>query len=139
MPAFGASLVISAKPDAVWVLVGDLTRHPDWSPDPLEIRPVDADRYACRTNVKGRVFTATIQILVSEPEKRIEFRVTDESGIYRHRIDLARQGGGTLVTRRVEPEHLTPRQRVVAAAALFTVRRPALHRSLERLAEVAPE
>jgi uncharacterized protein YndB with AHSA1/START domain len=139
MPTFGASLVISAKPDAVWALVGDLTRHPDWSADALEITPVGGDRYTSRANAGGRVFTATIQVLVSEPEKRIEYRVSGESGVYRHRIDLARQGGGTLVTRRVEPERLTPRQRVVAAVALFPVRRPALHRSLERLAEVAPD
>ena len=139
MPTFGASLVISAKPDAVWVLVGDLTRHPEWSADALEVTAVGADRFTSRSNARGRLFMATIQVLVSEPEKRIEFRVADESGVYRHRIDLARQGGGTLVTRRVESEHLTPRQRVVAAAALFTVRRPALHRSLERLAEVAPD
>ncbi len=139
MPGFSTSLVISAKPDAVWALVGDLTRHPQWSADALEITAVGDDRYTSRANTRGRLFAATIQVLVSEPEKRIEYRVSDESGIYRHRIDLARQGGGTLVTRHVEPEQLTPRQRVLAAAALFPVRRPALQRSLERLADLAPD
>lgn len=138
MAGFSASLVISAKPDAVWEWVGDLTRHPDWSADALEITRVSEGSYISRANARGRVFTATLEVLTSHPERRIEFRATDSTGTYRHRIDLARQGGGTLVTRYVEAERLTPKQRVLAMIALVPVRRPSLRRSLDRLAEVAP-
>ena len=139
MPGFGASLVVSAHPDRVWEFVGDLLRHPEWAADALEITQIDEWSYSCRANARGRIFNARIDVLVKAPERRIEFRVTDESGVYRHRIDLARQGNGTLVTRHVHAEQLSPSQRIRALIALFPIRRPALQHSLERLAEVAPD
>jgi hypothetical protein len=132
-----ASLVISAKPDAVWVLVGDLSRHPEWAADALEVSSMDDGSYRSRANAKGRISTATLEVVLSVQERRLEFRSTDSTGTYLHRIDLAPQGGGTLVTRRVEPQQLSPRERTLASITL-PMRIAALRRSLERLAEVAP-
>jgi uncharacterized protein YndB with AHSA1/START domain len=138
MTPLRASLVISAKPEAVWALVGDVTQHPQWSADALEIQHIDGDTFRSRANTKGRIFTATLEVLLSVPERRLEFRAIDSTGTYLHRIDLASQGGGTLVTRRVEAEQLSLKQRLVSTAAL-PIRIGALRRSLERLAEVAPD
>ena len=137
MRGLSVSLVISAKPDAVWALVGDLTRHPEWSADALEVTALGSTTFRSSANSHGRVFVADLEVIDSQPERVIEFRAIDRTGTYRHRIELARQGGGTLVTRHFRPERLGFGQWVFVSAVL-PVRRRALRQSLERLAELAP-
>ena len=38
MPAYGVDIEIDAPPSVVFAYVADLTRHGEWSADPLEIR-----------------------------------------------------------------------------------------------------
>jgi uncharacterized protein YndB with AHSA1/START domain len=137
VPHFSAAIVVSAKPAAVWALVGDLTRHPEWSGDRLEVTGVGGGTFRTRAFSRGRVFTAEVEVLRSEAERLIEYRATDQTGTYLHRIYLARQGGGTLVKRTVIPERLGLGQRLLSWVILFPIRLPALRHSLECLGEAA--
>jgi uncharacterized protein YndB with AHSA1/START domain len=137
VPHFSAAIVVSAKPWAVWELVGDLNRHPAWSANDLEVTDLGGGRFRTVATTRGRTFTAEVEVLRSEPERLFEFRATDETGTYLHRVYLARQGGGTLVKRTVGPERLSRLQRVLAWVILFPVRLPALRKSLARLGEAA--
>ena len=135
MRTFSARKEIDATPAELWPLIGDLTRHSEWSADQIEITPVGEGRYASRASSRGKTFAAQIELLTSRSEELLEFRVRDATGSYSHRIGLAELENGTLVTRQVTPEKLNLGQQVLATAARSTIRVPSLETSLERLAE----
>jgi hypothetical protein len=136
MPSYSATAHADVPPDRVWPLVADLTRHGDWSADPLTVTAVDGGYESVATS-KGREFRARLTETESVPPSRYAFRAVDATGEYEHVITLAHDGAGTRVTRVVTATGLTLAQRVLFYAVLPVVKKPNARKALERLAAAA--
>lgn len=134
MRTYSAQLEIDASPTALWSLVGDVKRHPEWSMDEIEITEIGSDRYLSKVRTESRTLTAQIHVIAQLIDELLEFRVRDETGTYMHRIGLAEIESATLVTRQVTPTNVSLGQRVLSTAARSPIRIPSLHGSLQRLA-----
>ncbi len=135
--SFSATRDSTASCAGVFSLVSDLEGHRRWARDDLTVTRTDGGGFESRAVVAGRQFTARIEIESVEEPTRFVFRVTDETGVYRHTFDLLRRPTGCRVTRRVEALSLSVRQRVLFWLALLPVRRPALRVSIARLCDLA--
>ncbi len=136
MPSYQASVLAPVPPDRLWPLVADLTRHGEWSADPLTVT-VSGDGYESIATSKGREFRARLIVLESEPPSRFAFRATDATGTYEHVFTLATEGAGTRVTRTITATGLTPGQRVLFYVVLPIVKKPNAGKALARLAAAA--
>jgi hypothetical protein len=136
MPSYSATAHADVPPDRVWPLVADLTRHGEWSADPLTVTAVDGGYESVATS-KGREFRARLTETESVPPSRYAFRAVDATGEYEHVITLAHDGAGTRVTRVVTATGLTWAQRVLFYAVLPVVKKPNARKALERLAAAA--
>jgi hypothetical protein len=133
MPTYAASVLAATTPDALWPLVADLTRHGEWSADPLEVT-ADGDGYTSVARSKGKEFRARLTVVAEAPPTRFAFRATDATGTYDHVLTLSREGAGTRVTRTVTATDLTLAQRVLFYLVLPVVKKPNARKALERLA-----
>jgi hypothetical protein len=136
MPTYSATARADVPPDRVWPLVADLTRHGEWSADPLTVTAVDGGYESVATS-KGREFRARLTETESVPPSRYAFRAVDATGEYEHVITLAHEGAGTRVTRVVTATGLTLAQRALFYAVLPVVKKPNARKALERLAAAA--
>ncbi len=150
-------VVVDASPDAVWALVADPSRTPEYSPEntgattprpgPLQV----GDRFL-GSNTRGPIsWTTGCRVTASEPGRRFAFTV-DRYGTSLVRIPVAvaswaydleaTDDGGTRVTeswtddRRRWPDALTDRyDRVVTGGRTFAeFQRRNIRRSLDNLA-----
>lgn len=136
MPSFSATVRAAAPPAAVWPLVADLTRHGEWSADPLTVTPA-GDGYESVATSKGKEFRARLTVLESAEPRRFAFRAVDGTGTYEHVLTLVPDGDGTVVTRVVTATRLSLGQRALYYVALATVRKPNAQQALDRLAAAA--
>jgi uncharacterized protein YndB with AHSA1/START domain len=135
MPGFKATAVVDAPIEEVFRVVADPQTHPEWSDDELSVQQISDGKWRTHAVMKGRPFSAELTETVRDAPSVFEFRVVDESGTWRQRFDLVPEGGACRVTRSVIPEVLDGGQRLVYMAARFPLGKPALRRSLARLAE----
>lgn len=138
MPSYEVSAVAAAPPDAVWPLLADLTRHGEWSADPLEV-VADGAGFASVARAKGTEFRARLDVLESVPPTRFAFRAQDGTGTYEHVFTLVREGAGTRVTRRVTATSLSPAQRVLFYLVLPVIKKPNARKALDRFATLAAQ
>ena len=136
MPSYSASVLADVPPDRVWPLVADLTRHGEWSADPLTVTAVEGGFESVATS-KGREFRARLTVVESVPPSRLVFRAADATGEYEHVVTLAHEGAGTRITRVVTATGLTPEQRALFYAVRPVVKAPNARKALERLAAAA--
>jgi len=137
MPKYIVRTKVAATPDAVWPLVSDLSRHGEWSADPLTVTATGDGTYESVARSKGKEFRAALTMLESVPERRFAFRAVDATGTYEHVFTLAHDGAETTVTREITATGLTPAQRALFYAVLLPVKKPSARRSLDRLAAAA--
>jgi hypothetical protein len=137
MPKYITRTRTAATPGALWPLVSDLTRHGEWSADPVTVTATGEGTYDSVARAKGKEFRAALTVLESVPERRFAFRAVDATGTYEHVFTLARAGAETVVTREITATGLTPAQRALFYAVLLPVKKPSARRSLDRLASVA--
>jgi uncharacterized protein YndB with AHSA1/START domain len=137
MPSYAATVVADVPPDRVWALVSDLTRHGEWSADPLTVTALPDGGFASVATSKGKEFRARLSVVESVPPTRFVFRAVHATGEYEHVITLAHEGAGTRVTRVVTATGLTPLQRALFYAVRPIVKRPNARKALERLAAAA--
>ena len=136
MPKYIVRERTEASADAVWPLVSDLTRHGEWSADPLTVTPTDGGYESVATS-KGKEFRATLTVLESEAPRRFAFRATDATGTYDHVITLEPDGTGTAITREIEAASLSPAQKALFYAVLPIIKKPNARKALARLAQQA--
>jgi hypothetical protein len=138
MPTYVSRTRTAASPDDVWPLVADLTRHGEWSADPLEVTATGDGTYESVARSKGKELRARLTVLESDAAaRRLGFRATDATGTYEHVITLAPDGAGTAVTRQITATSLTPAQRVLFYLVLYVVKKPNARKALTRLGERA--
>jgi hypothetical protein len=133
MPKYIATVRSDASPEALWPLVADLTRHGEWSADPLTVTAA-GDGYESVARSKGKEFRARLEVLESAPPRRFAFRATDATGTYEHVFTLEPDGTGTKVTREITATDLSLGQKALFYAVLPVVKKPNARKALERLA-----
>ena len=101
------SIVIAASREAIFDYVVDITRHPEWAANPLEIQHVAGPArgvgatftsVAHRTARIAGTFTGRVRVLVAERPDLLRYEVIDTSGHYHWTITLATADAGTLLT-----------------------------------------
>ena len=133
MPKYIERARSDATAESLWPLVSDLTRHGEWSADPLTVTPA-ADGYESVARSKGKEFRARLQVLESVEPRRFAFRATDATGTYEHVITLTPDGTGTTIEREINATELSFGQKVLFYAVLPVVKKPNARKALERLA-----
>jgi hypothetical protein len=137
MPKYVERARSDATAEALWPLVSDLTRHGEWSADPLTVTATGERTYESVATSKGKEFRARIEVLESVEPSRFAFRATDESGTYEHVITLAADGAGTTITREIDATELSLGQKALFYAVLPIVKKPNARKALEALAAKA--
>lgn len=137
MPKYIAQRRVETSPETVWPLVSDLTKHGEWSADPLTVTATGEGTYESVATSKGKEFRATLNVLESDEPRRFAFRATDATGTYEHVFTLEPSGSGTVVTREITATDLSLAQKALFYAVLPIVKKPNAQKALDRLAEVA--
>ena len=136
MPKYIERVRSDATAEALWPLVSDLTRHGEWSADPLTVTRT-AGGYESVARSKGKEFRATLEVMESVEPTRFAFRATDETGTYEHTFTLAPDGTGTTVTREIDATELSFGQKALFYAVLPIVKKPNARKALANLAAKA--
>lgn len=138
--SLSAQTIVPAPIDAVFPYVADLTRHGEWSANPLTVAALEAGpprvggRYRSTAAVGRLSFTADLTLTALDPPHRIAFRGRDETGAFEHVFRMTPVGDGTRVERHATFD-LTVGQWLFFLLTYFPVRRPAMRRALARLAD----
>jgi uncharacterized protein YndB with AHSA1/START domain len=100
-------LVLSAEPKRVWAAIKDPAAHAAWHPFLTEIEgahEAGAER-VCSVKLGGKPSQTRERCIVDEPERRIVWRIDDDSSGFRRMVSewtagfaLRPTDGGTLVT-----------------------------------------
>ena len=136
--SFRVRILINAAPDQVYDYVMDLTRHGEWSADPVQIvaltsGPVTAgSRYRSTAQSHGVTFKTELEVTEYNPPSRFAFEGEDATGKFSHVFTFQPQAGGTLVTRRIRFD-ATLIQWLVFLVVLYPVRIPSAKRTLQQL------
>lgn len=97
-----ASIDIDAPPEAVWALISDPTRMPEWSPQCRKMivrgkAPVGVGTTTVNINRRGPLFWPTrSKVKEFEPNRRFAFRIAENGTIWS--FDLEPTATGTKVT-----------------------------------------
>lgn len=97
---------ITAPPEKVYGYVVDISRHPEWGMDDMEVdgpagpATVGATYKAVGT-LQGKRNPSTVRVTELEPPRRIEFEVEDSSGMIGHVFTFTPVDGSTQVRRQM--------------------------------------
>ena len=104
-----AETVIGATPEAVWALVSDARRYPEWGPwregryerpgDESERGPGAVQVFVSARRVWGRRGVSVERILAAEPNRRLAYEVIGGLPVrnYRAEVTLSPDGDGTRI------------------------------------------
>lgn len=101
MKSISAAIQIDAPPQAVWAVLTDLSRWPEWNPPIREVSGQVAvgSRITLRSvhPASGRLMTVKPKITVADPDAELRWRVSSLPGVIsgERRITLTSAGGGT--------------------------------------------
>ena len=130
---------IQASPAAIWQLVGDPNRHPDWWPDVLEVECADI-RQGCRYRgvVKGFFGSSEEhELLLERLDDCQEVSIFCDGTGVTTRFAITEAQGGTFVEGHFVIEPNSIGMTMVGAVAGRRVMRSWLERSLANLKQVA--
>ena len=105
-PILQAQIDINAPVSAVWKLVSDVERMPQWSPQCRWTKAIGGVRQGARminVNRRGKLFwptTARITELV--PEKKLAFKVSENHTVWSYELEPTDAGTRLVETRRAE-------------------------------------
>jgi uncharacterized protein YndB with AHSA1/START domain len=98
-------ITIEATPEAVWAWVGDLSRHPDWSPHEYSVACVsgEANQVGSRYRSVGWIpgdknHSNDVEITEVVPHSRLVLRADDTQGAFMNTYTLTPVGASTEVT-----------------------------------------
>lgn len=133
-----ASTTIDINPEAVFAYVADLTRHGEWSANPLTIEAVSTsptiigDQYRSSAVVRGITFTADLRVTNCQSPISFGFSGHDTTGTFSHQFMFTSRNNGTEVIRKIDFT-LSPKQWLMYLVLYLPVRRPAANRALHLL------
>ncbi|HZU47185.1 MAG TPA: SRPBCC family protein [Mycobacterium sp.] len=105
-PLLQAEVDIKAAPSRVWLLISDLGRMPQWSPQCRWMRPLGPLRPGTRTvnlNRRNKLFwptTCTVTEVI--PEKKLAFRVNANGTIWSYELEPTAEGTRVIESRHAE-------------------------------------
>ncbi len=133
-----ASITINIKPEAVFAYVTDLTKHGEWSANPLTIEAVSTsltiigNQYRSIAVVRGITFTADLRVNNYQAPVSFGFNGHDLTGKFSHQFMFTPCNNGTKVIRKID-FMLSPQQWLMYLVLYFPVRRPAANKALRLL------
>lgn len=136
--SFRVHVLIHSSPEIIFPHIADLTRHGEWSANPVQVEAVTngpiavGSRYRSTAQVNGLHFSAMLEVTQRQPPFMFSFSGTDETGYFEHSFTLRPTTNGTVVERRVSFD-LTLRQWLRYALLLYPVRLPAAIKALSLL------
>lgn len=132
--------LIDAPVDAVWALVRDVNRHPDWWPKVVEVQCDGLEEGCTYRQVTQTPFGyQELDVIVDRLDELRELRIRCvNTGTF---VDLALTpaGAGTFIDARFGMEPLTPKTRIFDAVAGKRYFRRWLEQSLDAMQRVARE
>ena len=129
---------IKARPEVVFAYVADLTRHGEWTANPVQIEALASgpvavgSRYRSTAQVNGILFTAELRVTEYQPFTRFGFVGEDKTGTFEHQFTFGPDQGRTRVERKINFT-LTLSQWLMFQILLYPVRRPAGKKALHLL------
>lgn len=109
-----SSVEIDAGRDAVWAVVGDPSRMPEWSPMVAGVRwvgdgphPRVGSRFSNKNTLGELVWLTHAEITDLEPATRLVFRVEENWAVWSFHLADAPSGRTLLTQRRETPEGIT--------------------------------
>jgi hypothetical protein len=129
---------IDASPEAIWELVGDPNRHPEWWPEMLEVECADLNE-GCRYRgvVKGPFRAEEHELMIERLEGCQEVSIFCEGTGVTTRFALTDAQGGTFVEGHFAIEPNSIGVKVVAAVTGRRYLRSWLEQSLQNLKRAA--
>jgi uncharacterized protein YndB with AHSA1/START domain len=120
---------IKAPADKVYAYVVDISRHPQWGMDDMEIDgpagPAEVgSTYKALGTLRGKRNPSTVRITELDPPQRIEFEVEDSSGMIGHVFTFTPVNASTRVTRQMYAIKQPP-----TAPILYVMNRGAINRN----------
>lgn len=138
LASFSVSIMIQATPENVFAYIADLTRHPEWASDPVQIvaiteKPVRVgSRYRSEAQSHGITFKAELVVTKYDPPVCFGFSGVDATGKFSHEFKLIPQKGATLLKRKINFD-ATLLQWLTFLVVLYPVRIPSAKRTLQLL------
>jgi uncharacterized protein YndB with AHSA1/START domain len=131
---------IEAAPEAIWELVGDPNRHPEWWPDVLEVECADL-REGCRYRgvTKGPLRIEEHELLLERLDDCNEISIHCEGAGVTTRFKLADAQGGTFVEGYFSIAPNSIGSTLIAAVAGRRLMRSWLEQSLANLKQAAEQ
>ena len=133
------SVFISARPDEVFAYVSDLSKHPEWADNPLEITPADdseiaaGKRYRSKAEFRGSTVAGQQTVREFDPPHRFAFHVEDSTSKHDHIFTFTPQGDGTLMERTALGQWPLGTWLVAAAIGGVLIGKPMMNRAFEKL------
>ncbi len=138
--SFRVSVLINVRPDKVFDYVSDLTRHGEWSSDPVQITALTSgkvrvgSRYRSTAQSHGVTFNTDLEVTEWNPPSQFGFQGEDATAKFSHLFTFRPYNDGTLVTRWIRFD-ATLIQWLAFLVVLYPVRIPSAKRTLQLLKE----
>lgn len=87
-------------PDAAYDYVADITRHPEWAMDDMNVETLEpGKRYRATAPFFGRPNPSDLTVTTAQRPARFGFDAQDRQGITHHEFRFTAAGGGTVIER----------------------------------------
>lgn len=96
------SIVVDAPAATIYDYVADLTRHPEWAAQPMQMTASGPGEARSVVDFRGMPIKAKVKIVEERRPTLLAYESTDLAGHYRWTFDLEPAGDATKVTHRVE-------------------------------------
>src|SRR5438094_887517 len=118
MPRIEKQIVVQSPPEKVYDYLADLGRHGEWAGDKLQIHQTSEGPVAVGTTFESNSsqmgkHNAIVTVTDLVPNQRIGYEANDNTGHWRHEIDLEPADGGTRITKRVVRLSAPPMERIM--------------------------
>lgn len=107
MAEFQKALIIECSPEKAFQYLSDLTRHPEWAANRLEVQktsdgPIsEGTTFHSIGHLMGK-HEGEVRIIELIPNEKIVYEADDDTGRVRHTILIAPANGGTMITKSAE-------------------------------------
>lgn len=138
MAEFQKAVTVECPPEKAFEYLSDLTRHPEWASNKLNVTKTSDGPIAVGTTFhsEGHLFgkhEGDVRIIELEPNEKIVYEADDDTGRARHTILLAPTDGGTMITKSAEVLEARSLTFKLAQPALGLIVPRALQQDLQRI------
>jgi hypothetical protein len=136
--SFRVSIDIQTPPPAVFAYLSDLTKHGEWSANPVQIQALTlgpialGSRYHSHAQLNNLQFETDLEVIIYQPPTQFGFKGQDSTGQFQHLFTLTPTHTGTHLERAVSFS-LTLRQWILFLLILYPIRLPAARKALQTL------